>query len=67
MLYEAGLAAALEWLGRHMQETCGLVVEVEADPQAEPESEDLRILLFEAARELLFNVVKHAHTGSRPT
>jgi len=46
-----------------MEQTCGLSVEVEVDPQAEPESEELRILLFEAARELLFNVVKHAETG----
>ena len=29
---------------------------------AEPESEELRILLFEAVRELLFNVAKHAET-----
>jgi DNA-binding NarL/FixJ family response regulator len=64
ILYEAGLAAALEWLGRHMQETCGLTVQVDADSQANPESEDLGILLFEAARELLFNVMKHAHTGA---
>ncbi len=63
-LYEAGLATALEWLGRHIHETCRLVVDVEADPQVEPESEDLRILLFEATRELLFNVVKHARTGN---
>lgn len=62
-LYEAGLAAALEWLGRHTEQTSGLNVEVEADSQAEPESEELRVLLFEAARELLFNVVKHAETG----
>ncbi len=63
VLYETGLAAALEWLGRHVQETLGLVVDVEAAAGAEPESEDLRILLFEATRELLFNVVKHAGTG----
>ena len=63
VLHEAGLAAAVEWLGRHMEQTCGLNVEVEVDPQAEPESEEVRILLFEAARELLFNVVKHAETG----
>lgn len=62
VLYEAGLAAALEWLGRHMQETCGLSVVVEAEPDADPESEDVSILLFGAARELLFNVMKHAHT-----
>jgi signal transduction histidine kinase len=63
VLQEAGLTAAVEWLGHHMQQTCGLNVEVEVDPKAEPGSEELRILLFEAARELLFNVVKHAETG----
>ncbi len=63
VLHEAGLAAAIEWLGRHMEQTCGLAVEVDVDPKAEPDSEELRILLFEAARELLFNVVKHAETG----
>jgi signal transduction histidine kinase len=62
VLQEAGLAAAIEWLGRHMEQTCGLNVEVDADPRSEPESEAVRILLFEAARELLFNVVKHAET-----
>ena len=63
-LDEASLATALEWLGRHIHDTCRLVVDVEADPRAEPASEDLRILLFEATRELLFNVVKHARTSS---
>ena len=63
VLHEVGLGAAIEWLGRHMGQTCGLTVETEVDPQAEPESEELRVLLFEAARELLFNVVKHAETG----
>jgi signal transduction histidine kinase len=63
VLHEVGLTAAIEWLGRHMGQTCGLTVETDVDPQAEPESEELRVLLFEAARELLFNVVKHAETG----
>jgi len=54
---------AVEWLARHMQETCGLNVDVEIDSQAEPQSEEIRIVVFEAARELLFNVVKHAETG----
>ena len=63
VLYESGLAMAIEWLARHMEQTCGLSVDVEVDPQAEPESEEIRIVVFEAARELLFNVVKHAETG----
>jgi signal transduction histidine kinase len=62
VLHEAGLAAAVEWLARHMEQTCNLNVEIDVDPRAEPESEEIRILLFEAVRELLFNVVKHAAT-----
>jgi PAS domain S-box-containing protein len=60
ILYDVGLAAALEWLARHVQQTYGLAVAVEADPAAEPETEDMRVLLFQSVRELLFNVVKHA-------
>jgi len=62
VLYASGLKGALEWLTRHMEQTCGLVVEFEADPRAEPDSEEVRILLFQSVRELLFNVVKHAGT-----
>lgn len=62
VLYDAGLSAALEWLGRYMQETMNLTVDVQTAANAEPESEDLRISLFEAVRELLFNVAKHAGT-----
>lgn len=62
VLYEAGLAAGLDWLARHMQRTHGLSVEVQADPQAEPQEEAVRAFLFEAVRELLANVVAHAHT-----
>ena len=60
ILYDMGLAAALEWLGRHVQQTYGLAVSVAADPAADPETEDVRVLLFQSVRELLFNVVKHA-------
>ena len=60
ILYDVGLAAALEWLARHVQQTYGLAVAVSADPAAEPETEDVRVLLFQSVRELLFNVVKHA-------
>jgi len=60
VLYDAGLVAGLEWLARRMEQSYGLTVAVDADPQAEPEAEDVRILLFQSVRELLFNVVKHA-------
>jgi PAS domain S-box-containing protein len=60
ILYDAGLAAALQWLGRWMYERQGLRVRVQVDHQAEPASEPIRILLFTATRELLFNIAKHA-------
>ena len=34
-----------------------------ADPGANPATSDVRILLFESVRELLFNTVKHAHVA----
>jgi signal transduction histidine kinase len=55
-----GLAAGLEWLARWTEETHGLVVDLTADERAGTEREDVRILLFQSAREALFNIVKHA-------
>jgi signal transduction histidine kinase/CheY-like chemotaxis protein len=63
VLYDAGFSAALEWLARHMREKHGFCVQVEADPELEPATEDLRVFLFDAVRELLFNVVKHGGTS----
>ena len=60
VLHEAGLAAALGWLGNLMGQRYGLATVVEADRRAEPADENLRDLLFLAVQELLFNVVKHA-------
>jgi PAS domain S-box-containing protein len=61
ILHDAGLNAGLEWLGKRMADTQGLFVDLTAE-QIESLPEDLTILLFEAVRELLFNVVKHAGT-----
>ena len=60
VLYDAGLAPALEWLARWMRDRHGLTVAVETDDRAEPVGDELKVVLFEAVRELLFNVVKHA-------
>jgi PAS domain S-box-containing protein len=62
VLYDAGLIAALHWLERRKMGEYQLRVTIDADPDAEPQAEVVRVLLFEATRELLFNVVKHAET-----
>ena len=61
VLHVGGLPAALTWLAKRTREQYAVVVGVTADPRANPEASDVRILLFEGVRELLFNAVKHAH------
>jgi len=58
-LHEAGLCAALKYLGEQMMQY-GLSVEVESDPEAEELPEEEALVVFQMVRELLFNVVKHA-------
>ncbi len=57
-----GLAHGLRWLADQMARRHRLTVEVVADDEAAPPGEEVARLLFQAARELLFNVVKHAGT-----
>jgi signal transduction histidine kinase len=59
ILHRSGLAAALQWLGRWYADRYTLNVAVEADGNPEV-AEEIRVTLFRAVRELLFNVVKHA-------
>lgn len=63
ILHEAGLVAGLEWLARWMEEKYGLTVDLEIQPQVTVDRDDIRILLFESVRELLFNVSKHARVS----
>ena len=60
VLHVGGLPAALSWLAKRTQQQYNVVVNVTADPLANPDAGDIRILLYEAVRELLFNAVKHA-------
>ncbi|MCY2928002.1 MAG: response regulator [Planctomycetota bacterium] len=64
VLEEGDLAAAMEWLGRWMQEKHGLRVDLLADEPLPPQTQDVKVLLFQGVRELLFNVVKHAGAKS---
>jgi PAS domain S-box-containing protein len=55
-----GLREAIMWLVGQMKEQHGLEVTLEAEHAFPVADEGLRVLLFQAVRELLFNVVKHA-------
>jgi PAS domain S-box-containing protein len=62
VLYHSGLAAALQWLARQMQARFGLQVEHAVKTEHPIESMALKVFLFRAVQELLFNTVKHAGT-----
>jgi PAS domain S-box-containing protein len=60
VLHEHGLLAGLHWLGGWMFDKHGLKVRVDAEGSAEGLEHDVKVLLFQSVRELLFNVIKHA-------
>jgi PAS domain S-box-containing protein len=60
VLHHSGLVPAMQWLVRQMKNQFGLQVQLESDGAHELESSPLRVFLFRAVHELLFNVVKHA-------
>jgi signal transduction histidine kinase len=63
ILYELGLVQAVEWLTEQIQERHGLKTEFRDDGRPKPMSDDIRVFLFRAVRELLMNVVKHARAS----
>lgn len=63
ILVTAGLTAAVQWLAEELKEHYSLTVEVRDDQQPKPLCYELRYCLFQAVRELLLNVVKHAGVG----
>jgi PAS domain S-box-containing protein len=60
VLHQSGLATALEWLMGQLHEQFGLEVEFRAETHEPLGSNPVGVFLFRAARELLFNIVKHS-------
>jgi signal transduction histidine kinase len=62
VLQSEGLGAAFTWLANQMNRLYDLQVELDLAEDYQLASDDLRVLIFQLVRELLFNVVKHAQT-----
>jgi two-component system, chemotaxis family, CheB/CheR fusion protein len=60
ILANEGLVDAMEWLQRQMHDLHGIEVLLEPVGEINVADEDVRVLLFQIVRELLFNVKKHA-------
>jgi signal transduction histidine kinase len=61
ILYELGLEAALERLVEKMGEQYGIALQFADDGQPKPLDDDTRSAFYIVIKELLTNVVKHAH------
>jgi signal transduction histidine kinase len=60
VLQSEGLGAAFTWLANQMSRLYDLQVALDLSQDFQLASDDLRVLIFQLVRELLFNVVKHA-------
>jgi len=60
VLDDLGLAAALSWLSRTLEQRTGLKVELDLDPLDERLDSDIETLIFRLIQEALNNVLKHA-------
>ncbi len=63
ILKRGTLADVVTWLAQWFGDKHALTVAVDAPREAPAASEHLRIFLFQAVRELLFNAVKHSGSG----
>jgi len=60
VFYELGLNAALEWLMQYFEEQHNLKIAYRGKNNSISLDEDVQILMLQATRELLMNIVKHA-------
>lgn len=60
VLYQEGLAHALEWLASNTTQRFGVDFSFTRGESFQPVRQDLEVVLFQCARELVHNVIKHA-------
>jgi PAS domain S-box-containing protein len=60
ILYDLGFEAAVEWLGEEILKEHGILFHFKNDEQPKSLNDEARVLLFQAVRELLVNIAKHA-------
>jgi len=64
VLYELGFVPAIRQVIHEILRRHGMSCSIEDDGRPKPLGEDMMVLLFQAVRELLINVVKHARASA---
>ena len=64
VMYHGSLSSALKWLSGHMKDHFGLDVHLKTENIPELNNSPVKVFLFRAVKELLFNIVKHAGVKS---
>jgi PAS domain S-box-containing protein len=60
ILYELGFVPAVDWIAEHILRENNIRYSFKDDGEEKPLADDLSVLLFQAVREILVNVRKHA-------
>lgn len=63
VILDLGLIDALEWFVESMRKKHGLDIDLIADDGVEVKGDDVKLILFNAVRELIMNAAKHAHAS----
>lgn len=63
ILYDLGFRAAVEWLGEQIEKNFSIPVVVQVENLGVEPDGELRVLLFQIVRELLYNMAKHSRAS----
>lgn len=63
VLHQSGLAEALRWFAARVREDHGIDVKIVAPEQVPRLEQQVEVMMFQAARELIVNVMKHAQAN----
>jgi PAS domain S-box-containing protein len=61
ILYDLGFEAAVEWLAELMQDQHGVRIKVQSDHAPKPLGDEIKVLLFQAMRELFLTEIKNGN------
>ncbi len=63
VLFEKGLVAGVRWFIERNVKRLGLTIDVRINRYEEIEDQNINVMLYQCVRELVFNIIKHAHVS----